>query len=335
MSRFLDQLENGLDRCELRGARLLVGVSGGADSVSLLRGLLILRTAWSLTVTAAHLNHRLRGADSDADAVWVRTLCERLGVAIRVDELDVAAEAASRGIGIEEAAREGRYRFLEQVAGETGCTHVAVAHTADDQVETILHHILRGTSLAGLAGMSWHRRLAGGVKLARPLLDVARQDVVDFLCHHGQDFCADASNSDATFTRNRIRNELLPRLRSEFNPQIDDTLRRLGRQAAELHSLIEALAVDLLRRAIRHRAPTECRVDAATLADQPRPVVRELFVQLWRQQNWPRQKMGFDHWEQLVEIALTGGAATLSGNIDARRRHDEVVIATPDELPPS
>lgn len=329
MSRFLDQLEHGLDRCELRSVRLVVGVSGGADSVSLLRGLLILREAWLLTVTAAHLNHRLRGAASDADAAWVRTLCERLGVSVRVTELDVAAEAVSRGIGIEEAAREARYRFLEQVATETGCTHVAVAHTADDQVETILHHVLRGTSLAGLAGMRWHRRLAGGVTLVRPLLEVTRQDVLEFLRHHGQDFCADASNSDATFTRNRIRNELLPRLRAEFNPQIDDTLRRLGRQAAELHELVEALAVDLLRRAIRHRTPTVCRVDAATLADQPRPVVRELFVQLWRQQNWSRQKMGFDHWEQLVEIALTGGAVTLPGNIDARKGRGEVVITSP------
>jgi tRNA(Ile)-lysidine synthase len=327
MSRFLDQLENGLDRCELRGARLVVGVSGGADSVSLLRGLLILRQAWSLTVTAAHLNHRLRGAASEADAAWVRSLCEQHGVAVRMGELDVAAEAASREIGVEEAAREARYRFLEQVSGETGCTHVAVAHTADDQVETILHHVLRGTSLAGLAGMPWHRRLAGGIKLVRPLLEVTRQDVLEFLRQHSQDFCADASNFDATFTRNRIRNELLPRLRAEFNPQIDDTLLRLGRQAAELHTFVEALAVDLLRRALRHRSPTECHVDAATLVDQPRPVVRELFVQLWRQQNWPRQKMGFDHWEQLVEIALTGGAVTLPGNIDARRHRGEVVIS--------
>lgn len=332
MHRFLDQLENGLDRCDLRGARLLVGVSGGADSVSLLRGLLILREAWSLTVTAAHLNHRLRGAASDADAVWVRTLCERRGVAVRVQELDVAAEAASRGIGIEEAAREARYRFLGQVAAETGCNCVAVAHTADDQVETILHHVLRGTSLAGLAGMRWHRSLAGGVMLVRPMLGITRQDVLGFLRQHGQDFCADASNADATFTRNRIRNELLPRLRAEFNPQIDDTLRRLGRQAAELHELVEALAVDLLRRAIRHHTPTECHLDVATLADQPRPVVRELFVQLWRQQNWPRQKMGFDHWEQLVEIAFAGGAVTLPGNIDARSRRGEVAISSPHHL---
>jgi tRNA(Ile)-lysidine synthase len=332
MSRFLDQLELGLDYCGLRGTRLLVGVSGGADSVALLRGLLILRPAWSLTVTAMHLNHRLRGADSDADAAWVRTLCERHDVTVRVREFDVAAEAASRGIGIEEAARDARYRFLEQVAAEFGCTHVAVAHTADDQVETILHHVIRGTSLAGLCGIPWHRPLGDDLVLVRPLLDVTRQDVLEFLRHHGQDFRADVSNFDAAFTRNRIRNELLPRLRVEFNPQIDDALRRLGRQAAELHDLIESLARQLLDRALRHRSPTECRLDAAALADQPRPVVRELFVQLWRQQNWPRQRMGFDHWEQLVEIALTTGAVTLPGNIDARSHRGEMVISTPDAL---
>ncbi|MBI5759648.1 MAG: tRNA lysidine(34) synthetase TilS [Planctomycetales bacterium] len=326
MSPFLEHLEQGLARCELRGVRLLVGVSGGADSVSLLRGLLNLRESCSLTVTAAHMNHRLRGDASVADSAWVETLCRQLDVPVRVVELDVAAEAAANGIGIEEAARGARYRWLEQVAEETGCTHIAVAHTADDQAETILHHVLRGTGVAGLHGMKWHRHLPGGVILVRPLLDISRSAVIEFLRDLGQTFRDDTSNLDATFTRNRIRLDLLPRLRTEFNPQIDDALRRLGRQAAELHQLVEVIARDLLHLAVRHRDPHEVRLDVATLRDQPRPVVRELFVQLWRQQDWPRQKMGFDHWDHLADVAEHGRATHLPGGGEARRQRGELVI---------
>src|SRR5205823_11908216 len=135
---------------------------------------------------------------------------------------DVAAVAQGSGRGIEETARDERYRFLEVTAVAIGCRAIATAHTADDQAETILHHVLRGTGLAGLRGIPRARELASGITLIRPLLDLERSVVLDYLAKIGQDFRDDASNRDEAYTRNRIRHQLLPLLAREYNPHIGE-----------------------------------------------------------------------------------------------------------------
>lgn len=312
-----EKLAAELKRHGAKPPPLLLAVSGGADSVALLRGCLELRNSLP-NLHIAHLNHQLRGDASRVDAEWVRDLCDRLHIAVTVGEIDVAAESTAAGIGIEEAARAARYRFLCETAVQNGCTHIAVAHTADDQAETILHHILRGTGLAGLRGIPPTRELDGGLLLVRPLLDVSRSEVLDYLATLRQDFRDDASNTDESFTRNRIRRRLIPELTAEYNPHLADALRKLGRQAREVHETITSLAADLLSEALDNRSPDECTLHWKVLLGHPRHIVREAFAQLWKQQHWPRQKMDFDHWDHLVETAWHGGAVTLPGNIDAR-----------------
>lgn len=319
MPPFLDQLRDGVTRCGLAGGRVLLAVSGGADSVAMARGLMALRNECDLTLAVAHFDHQLRGEASAADARWLVAQCAAWGLDCHVGSADVRQAAAAAGTGLEEAARAARYEFLAATARHAGFPLVALAHTADDQAETILHHVVRGTGLAGLAGIPERRPLAEGIDVVRPLREIGRDTLLAFLAEIGQEFRHDESNRDMAHTRNRLRHDLLPRLRRDFNPRVDEALRRLGWQAAEVHEALAVLARRLLDAVLVERSATICRLDGTPLADQPRALVRECLRQLWERQKWPRQRMGYDHWDHLADIALAGGAATLPSGITARR----------------
>jgi len=315
----------------------VVGVSGGADSVALLRAL----RACDVPLTVAHVNHKLRGSDSDADEAFVRALCASLGVECRVTAVDVSALAA--GDNLEATARRVRYDFFAEVAREVGAHWIATAHTADDQAETVLHRLIRGTGLQGLRGIAAERQPtppapvpeergeqsreascapldaseaptsfsplpsgtgAGGVGclLLRPLLAAARADVLAYLASINQPYREDASNTDTRFTRNRIRHELLPLLKS-FNPDIVSALARLAEHATEAHEVVTLAATDLLARAERPRAGATVVLDAATLCAAPRGALRAALRVLWEREGWPMSAMNFDSWERAVEVA--------------------------------
>jgi tRNA(Ile)-lysidine synthase len=327
MLPFLPTLAAALERLGLTGARLVIGVSGGADSVALLRGLRALAPQSSMELHAAHLNHGLRPDSAGQDAEWTRQLCERLQIPIVVEEADVLGRAADEGWNIEEAARIVRYEFLERTARALGATHVAVAHNADDRVETVLHHLLRGTGLAGLRGMKSARRLAEGITLVRPLLGLHRTEIESWLAEIGQDFRIDPTNADPSRTRNRIRHVLLIALEREFGPRVRGSLLRLAEQADEVQSAIEAAAQDLLTSSLADESPEICRLDVRLLEEQPPHIVREVFVALWRRRNWPRRGMGFEDWDGLYGLVKDGGGRlVLPGTIEASRRGTLIVL---------
>jgi len=326
MASFLHSLKTAICFFELQQQRILLAISGGADSTALLRGMLSVRDELQIELYAAHLNHNLRGSASMEDAAWLETTCARLDVRLIVGSKDVAAFAGSRSLGIEEASRQMRYDFLEQTAISKKCSHIAVAHTADDQIETILHHILRGTGIAGLRGMPASRSLDSGCVLIRPLLDCSREDVEIFLRELGQDNRDDATNRESDQTRNRIRNSLLPMLRRDYNPQVGEALCRLGRQADDVQQLLNSLAGELLERAVLDANEQICRLDLNILSGQPRHLLRECFAQLWQRQNWHRKQMGFAEWDCLAELVSAGGPVMLPDGIEARRRGSLLVL---------
>ena len=240
------------------GSRVLVAVSGGADSVALLFLLHRIAPARELFLEAAHLDHALR-PDSSADAAHVRTLCLELGLALTARRTDVAALARSRRGGLEEAAREARRAFLRETARERGCDWVALAHQRDDQAETFLLRLLRGAGTAGLAGMR-----AVAPPFVRPLLPFCRAELVAWLAAEGIAWREDASNLDPAFTRNRVRHELLPLLES-FNPAVRGRLVELCRQSADDESdWAQRVAGELQRHA--EFAEGECRLPCVVLA---------------------------------------------------------------------
>jgi tRNA(Ile)-lysidine synthase len=281
----------------------------------------------------AHLDHQLRGEASRGDAVWLEAACVKLGVACTIGTVDVAARSNESSLGIEETARDERYRFLEETARRVGCPVIGLAHTADDQTETILHHILRGTGLAGLGGIPRTRELAPGIRLVRPLLDMERSVLLDYLQEIGQDFRTDETNSDESYTRNRLRRQLLPLLAERYNSNVSQSLRRLGQQAADVHAAFETLAGELLDRVLDSKAAGACRLKWQPLISVPLPLVREVLAELWRRRGWPRQNMGFDQWEQLAGIARAGGAGTFPGKIDVRREGRWLVLKPLDRDP--
>ncbi len=220
--------------------RGVVAVSGGADSVALLRALGDLPVS---DLVIAHLNHRLRDRESDEDAEFVAQLCPHLPH--RIEAIDVAGLAQASGDNLENAARRARYDFLARVARETQAAWIATGHTLDDQAETVLHRLIRGSGLRGLRGIAAKRELVAGIALLRPMLNVSRSDVIEYLQTIGQPWREDTTNRDSAFTRNRIRHEALPLLRT-FNPAIAETLARTAMQADEVYDHIEKEIHELL-----------------------------------------------------------------------------------------
>lgn len=295
-ARFAATVRGNLDR--LRGDAPgpgVVAVSGGADSVALLRALAADARPGELVV--AHLNHQLRGAEGDADAAFVAGLLPEFPH--RTAVIDVRATAA--GDNLEATARRARYDFLASIAGAAGAGWVATGHTLDDQAETVLHRLIRGSGLRGLRGIAAARELVPGIRLVRPLLTVSRADVIAYLQALGQPWREDTTNRDPAFTRNRIRQELLPLLRT-FNPAIADVLGRLANQADDAHREIEAAAADLLRQAERPRAGPVCVLDRQSLTAASPRAVREALNLLWAREGWPRGDLTAGHWDRVAAV---------------------------------
>jgi len=228
------------------GETVLVALSGGADSVCLLRVLLALRARLSIVVRAAHYDHRLRGADSAQDVVFVQALCRALDVPLILGVGDVAEAATASGRGVEETARTMRYDFLEDAACKVHADKIATAHHADDQVETVLLHMLRGAGLRGLSGIPPCRG-----RVVRPLLTAERREIMGYLAELGQNFVEDATNRDTKYRRNALRHQVVPLLRAQ-NPNLSQTVLRqselLRQDAAYLDRLAEAAFLRLWER---------------------------------------------------------------------------------------
>jgi tRNA(Ile)-lysidine synthase len=289
----------------------------------------------------AHLNHQLRGDESDADQSFVRDLHATLQSAGHAnldfccERIDVAARARDSKTNLEATARQLRYDWLAEVARRHGLGVVATGHNADDQAETVLHRLLRGAGLQGLRGIAERRPLAPDVEVVRPLLDVTRAEVLQVLDALGQPARRDSSNFDPRFTRNRIRHELLPHLAEHYNPAIREVLARLARQAEETFREEESATAALLARAERPRAGAVLVFDCEQLACCSRHRVRLLFRRVWEREGWPMGRMGAEHWHRLEALVFDGATAfDFPGRVRARRRGRVIQLVRPGDPPP-
>lgn len=285
------------------GMRVLVGVSGGPDSVALLDILYRLQGRLGISVVVAHLNHGLRGAEAEEDARYVRRLAQNLGLSSVMESADVAAYRKERGLSTQVAAREVRYRFFARAARETGAARVALGHHAGDQAETIVHHFLRGTGTAGLAGIPPVR-----APFIRPLLAVRRQEIEAYCRDRELDPRRDPSNRNPAYTRNRLRTELLPLLEAEYNPNLINTLLRLGEICREENAYLEKEAAQAFQR-LAVRVDGGVCLEASALTAVPPALGRRVIREAWSALAGEHRALDFDHVERVLELirAATGG----------------------------
>ena len=241
------------------GERIGVAVSGGADSVSLLLLLLELREKLGIVLSVAHFNHKLRGKASDADEKFVAKLAAKHNLVFHAERADVAAQAKREKTNLEDAARRARYAFFARLVEEGHVQRVAVAHTADDQAETVLAHILRGTGLAGLGGI---HPIAGCV--IRPLLDFRRTELRTYLRARKQTWREDLTNKDVTRLRARIRTKLLPLLEKQFQPAVVEHLVTLSELAREDEAFLDLLVEERLATTVQ-KSGGEFRISVSDL----------------------------------------------------------------------
>ncbi|EAQ81263.1 cell cycle protein mesJ-like [Blastopirellula marina DSM 3645] len=303
---------------------VMVAVSGGADSVALLRSLAAIRESGPGRLIAVHVDHNLR-KESDTDAQFVAQLAQQLGIEGILGRVDFELSGPD---GIEAAARSARYGFLRTFAMDHGARYVVTAHTADDQIETVLHRILRGTSLAGLSGIPRARELELGISLLRPMLSIRRSEVEAYLADLGQTFRHDETNDESRFFRNRLRNDLLPLLRDAYLPQVDQSLLRLAIGAAECREYVETQASQLLDVCLMRETDESVTLDAKKLGTAPPFLAKEACVLLWKQHAWPRQSMSREKWEALWTL-ITGDSPApfeLPGGIRAEKKGEQLTL---------
>ena len=286
------------------GDKLVVAVSGGADSVCLIHILAKHRKELDIELHVAHLNHQLRGRESEADATYVSKLAKTLGLPAIIDCRSVAAYRDNKGGSEEEAAREVRYGFLSDVAAKLGTTRVAVGHTRDDHVETILMHLLRGSGTAGLVGLRPYSVLKYGesnaqLEIVRPLLGITRKETVNYCRRHRLVPRSDSSNKSTSFLRNRIRLELLPVLRS-YNPGIDEGLLRLAEIVSDDVSFIEQ-QVSLLWPDLAREREGALYLDMNKLRNLSPAIQRQIFRKAVKKLRGDLKDIEADHIESMMK----------------------------------
>ncbi len=301
----LDKVRSEITRHHLlaSGDLVLVGVSGGPDSVALLHLLFSLREELNIQLHVAHLNHMFRGEEAKGDASFVRDLAERWNLPCTVRALDVPAYGRERNLSAQVAAREVRYCFFREVLRATGANKLALGHHADDQAESVLMNLFRGSGLQGLAGMAPMRENL----YIRPLLAVRRREIEEYCREHQLATRLDPSNLKSIYLRNKIRNRLLPLLEEEYCPGIVPVLARMAGQLRDEHEFLEQLSRQAYRQIQASCRPGQVVLDRQALSLQPRALARRMIRLAWEEIQGNRQDLTFDHVEDILERLEKGG----------------------------
>ena len=314
-----------------RNSTVLVALSGGADSVALLHALWRLKGRLRCRLRACHIYHGLRGEEAEADAKHAAACARSLGVACAVKRTEVASFAKSAKLSLEDAARRLRYRLLLEQAERAGASRVATGHTADDQAETVLLNLLRGTGVDGLAGIPPVRS-----DIIRPLLDVTRAEVEAYCLENKLAYRLDSSNLDVAFTRNRIRHQLLPVLR-EIQPNVVSALCRLAEIARGENEVMGSLAGRLIER-LGQEEGGALVMGILTLSALPAGLQRRVLRAAIERVRGDLLDVDMERTEAVLELVRdgrTGAVIELPGGVRVARGYDAVTIAGPAAAVPS
>lgn len=321
------------------GDGVLIGLSGGADSVCLLHLLWCLKKGLDIRLRAVHVHHGLRGEEADRDADFSGTLCRQFNLPFRLVQINAAFEAAENGLSVEEAGRQARYRILEgeALAWEKeipGKAHIAMAHHKDDNAETILHNLFRGSGLKGLGGIAPVRG-----RIIRPLLWAERRQIIEYLEAEGLRWVEDSTNAENDYTRNRIRNELIPFAVREINAQAVQNILRAGERIGQADAYFEKQADRWLMRCGRIRSRTErgrteeYALDTAALKEEEEILKGYIIRRALEQLSCPLKDITSRHIEDIIRLAEkeTGKQLMLPNGIRAWKEYGSLRLRQKQE----
>jgi len=316
------------------GDMVVVGVSGGPDSVALLHCLVALKEKRPLDLVVAHLNHQLRGETASQEAAFVKSLASRLNVPCEIGSRDVASYAQGHRLSIQEAARKVRYAFYREVFDKHGAAKIALGHQADDNAESVLIHLLRGTGPRGLAGIPPVR----DGYIIRPLIDMQRAQVLQFLETGGFEYVEDRSNLDPKYLRNRIRHNLLPSLKAEYNPKAGSALTRLAAIARQEEDFWCRQVAGAFEELLLEQTTDRLVLSASGLARLHPALLRRLVRHAVLSLKGNLRRLGHQHVEAVAHLANRSspcGRIDLPHGVMALRDRDELVflLGPPEKRP--
>lgn len=305
------------------GSKVLCAVSGGADSVCLLHWL---SQQKDISLVAAHFNHHLRGDEADQDEQFVRTLCKDWGIPLAVGQGNVKAETEARQQGIEETARQLRYAFLFETAEAEGCDLIATAHNADDNAETMLLSLIRGTGLTGLTGIPFRRE-----NIVRPLLHTTRREILAYLERHRLPHREDSSNRDERYDRNRIRAKVMP-VFFHLNPWAVKHMARTAAQLSEIDRYLDENTRTFLKRV--QECPGRVSLPLENLLGAPHVLRPRMIFHLLDRLKVGRKDIRAVHIEAILALS-PGGSLHLPHGVTARREYDKLILTTQKDNSPT
>lgn len=308
------------------GDNVVVGISGGPDSVALVHILLTLAPKFSFQVAIAHLNHCLRQDESARDEAFVVSLAEKLDLPVHVERQDVRRHQKKHHLSLEEAARQVRYRFYDAIASKFGYEKIALGHHSDDNAELILMYLLRGSGPLGLSGIPPVR----GDKIIRPLIDIKRADIMDYIAVKKLEWVVDSSNRDSQYLRNKVRNRLIPELKAEYNPKLIDSLNRLASILNAEEKWIENLIRPIFSKTIAFEKQGRIELDIEQLNHQTIAVRRRLIRMAILKIKGNLRRLSFAHVEAAVNMAQKGpdtGALDLPDRLRVCRQNEALIIS--------
>lgn len=329
MGDLIEKVKGTISRYSMLGpnVRVVVGVSGGPDSVSLIHLLSRLGDEYNLTLWMAHLNHKLRGGEAEEEERWVKQFGRELGICVISDSCDVRLLARRKKLSLEEAGRRARYNFLEHVANQVRASRIALAHTASDQVETFLMRLIRGAGTDGLSGIPPVRN---GV--IRPLIDTSREEVEAYCRENHLRPCQDSSNLELRFLRNRIRWDLIPHLSGQYNPRIGEALLRASLILREEGDYLERETRKALHSVVLRQDNGEVILDIQKLRRLHPAIRRRALRRALEELGGDLKRITFDHIESILGMGPGKGTKKLDfpGDLVIRREYDRLVMRRSD-----
>ena len=328
------EVQRFIDTHELlpRGAKVIVSVSGGADSMALLSVLHQLQSTYRLSLTVAHVNHQLRVGEAIRDALFVERYADKLGLPFHKMDVDVKALKRRTGLSPQHAARQLRHDALQSLSRPLAATHIALGHTADDQAETLLMRLLRGGGPAGLAGMPAKR-----MPFVRPLLGVHRDFILEYLRTTGVPWVEDSSNANRSYLRNRVRLDLMPTLR-EYHPQIIQRLHQVADMLRADNDVLEQRTEELARQVLsREVGNAMLSIRRAPFSAAPLAMQRRLLRYAIDRLPFSGDRVSFRDVETLLRFVVSGVSVgrrlTLAGQLMAERHNDVILLWQARALP--